>query len=158
MCRFLTEVKKMDGTNFPGKTLYDIVVCVQFHLETLGFNWKLINKGMFHDLKFTLDNLMKERTARGIGKSVKRAQILTTSDEEYLWNVGLLGDHDPDTLLNTMVFVISKGIALRAVEEHQALCAPPFSSQLSFLHDDDGEIFLVIVIGTFCSFIIVLLY
>ena len=142
MCRFLTEVKKMDGTNFPGKTLYDIVVCVQFHLETLGFTWKLINENMFRDLKFTLDNLMKERTARGIGNSVKRAQILTAFDEEYLWNVGLLGDHDPDTLLNTMVFVIGKGIALRAVKEHQALRAPPFSSQLSFLHDDDGEIFI----------------
>ena len=30
LCRFLTEVKKLDGTEFPGRTLYDILICVQF--------------------------------------------------------------------------------------------------------------------------------
>ena len=59
LCRFLTEVKKVDGSDFPGKMLYDILVCVQFHLECLGFAFCLINDTTFHDLKFTLDNLMK---------------------------------------------------------------------------------------------------
>ena len=26
LCRFITEVKKVDGSDFPGKTLYDILV------------------------------------------------------------------------------------------------------------------------------------
>ena len=34
MCRFITEVKNLDGSDFPPKTLYEIVVCVQFYLET----------------------------------------------------------------------------------------------------------------------------
>ena len=58
MCRF-TEVKKVNGQDFPGKTLYHIVVCIQFHLECLGFAFKLINDPAFKDLKFTLDNTMK---------------------------------------------------------------------------------------------------
>ena len=37
LCRFITEVKKIDGTDFPGKTLYHIIVCMQFHLECLSF-------------------------------------------------------------------------------------------------------------------------
>ena len=37
LCRFLTEVKKVDGSKFPGKTLYHIVICIQFHLETMRF-------------------------------------------------------------------------------------------------------------------------
>ena len=28
MSRFITEVKKVDGSEYPGKTLYDIVICV----------------------------------------------------------------------------------------------------------------------------------
>ena len=28
MWRFLTKVKKIDGSPFPGKTLYDMVLCV----------------------------------------------------------------------------------------------------------------------------------
>ena len=38
ICRFLTEIKKLDGSDFPGKTLYDLVICLQFHLETKGFS------------------------------------------------------------------------------------------------------------------------
>ena len=38
LVHFLTEVKKIDGSDFPGKTLYDILICVQFYLETLGFS------------------------------------------------------------------------------------------------------------------------
>ena len=33
MCHFITEVKKVNGQDFPGKTLYHIVACVQFQLE-----------------------------------------------------------------------------------------------------------------------------
>ena len=37
VCRFITEVKKLDGNDFPAKTLYDIIICLQFWLETQGF-------------------------------------------------------------------------------------------------------------------------
>ena len=84
MAHFIIEVKKIDGSNFPGKTLYDIVVCVQFHLETIGFAWKLLNDDTFKLVKFTLDNAMKLRTSQGIGVSVKRAQVLMPIDEDFL--------------------------------------------------------------------------
>ena len=138
LTRFITEVKKVDGSDFPGKTLYEIVVCIQFHLETLGFGWKLINEEGFKDVKFTLDNVMKMRTNDGIGLTVKKAQPLTQMDEEYLWSTGFLGCHNPDVLLNTVVFCIGKGLALRAGKEHHKLRAPPFNSQIQFMHDEDG--------------------
>ena len=59
MCQFLTKVKKLDGTDFPVKTLYDIVICLQFHLEKQGFSWRLLNDQCFTNIYFTLDNLMK---------------------------------------------------------------------------------------------------
>ena len=71
LVRFLTEVKKVDGSEFPGKTLYDILICLQFHLETMGFGWKLLDEAMFRDVRFTLDNLMKLRTSQGLGTSIK---------------------------------------------------------------------------------------
>ena len=39
LCRFITEVRKMDGSEYPSRTLYDIIICVQFWLETQGFSW-----------------------------------------------------------------------------------------------------------------------
>ena len=112
LSRFLTKVKKVDGSDFPGKTLYDILICVQFHLETLGFCFKLLTDNNFASGKYTLDNLMKLRTLQGIGVSVKKAQVLTATDEDFLWSIGLLGTENPDTLLNTVVFRIGKGFAL----------------------------------------------
>ena len=142
LCRFLTEVKKVDGTNFPGKTLYEILICVQFHLETLGFAFKLLNDEHFKDVKYTLDNVMKLRTAEGVGKPVRQAEVLSESHEEYLWRIGLLGINDPDTLLNTVIFIIGKGFSLRAGKEHYSLRRPPYNSQFTFLHDEDGQVFL----------------
>lgn len=98
ICRFLTEIKKLDGSEFPGKTLYDLVICLQFHLETKGFSWKFLSDNHFKDIRFTLDNLMKDRCARGIGVNVRKAQVLSQFHEEIFWSMGLLGTKDPCTL------------------------------------------------------------
>ena len=140
--RFLTEVKKLDGTDFPPRTLYDILVCLQFHLECIGINWKLLNSSIFSDIKLTLDNLMKIRTSQGLAKPVRKAQVLSHMDEDYLWSLGLLGSNDPETLLNTMVFLIGKGVALRAGKEHHVLRRPPFNSQFEFCYDEAGCCFI----------------
>ena len=126
--RFLTEVKKLDGSDFPPHTLYDIVICLQFHLESIGFSWKLLSQEMFHEVRFSLDNLMKIRTSEGIGNNVRQAQILSTFDEELLWGLELLGDSSLQVLLDTVVFLIGKGCALRAGKEHRQLRAPPYNS------------------------------
>ena len=49
---------------------------------------------MFKDVKFSLDNLMKLITAQGVGRSVKKAEILTSFNEELLWSLGLPGTHN----------------------------------------------------------------
>ena len=142
LCRFITEVKKVNGEDFPGKTLCDIVICLQFNLECQGFAFRLINDDAFQELKYTLDNVMKQRTAQGIGISVRKAQVLSATDEDFLWSMGYLGTAFPDQLLNTVVFAIGKGFALRAGKKHRALRAIPFNSQLTFMRDPDGEIYL----------------
>ena len=53
-----------------------------------------------------------------------------------------MGTGDPSTLLNTVVFILGKGCALRAGKEHRSLRAPPFCSQFEFMHDNEGTIFL----------------
>ena len=139
---FITEVKKLDGSDFHGKTLYEILLCIQFHLEKNGYTWKLLNDGMFCEVKFTLDNMMKLRTSQGVGLKVKKAKFMSHSEEDYLWNMGYLGVDNADKLLNTMVFILGKGFGLCAGKEHQCLRSPPFQSQFEFLHDSDGEIFI----------------
>ena len=58
---FLAEVKKKDGKPYPGKTLYELIVCVQKSLNQKDIPWKLIEDPEFLDVQTVLDNVMKER-------------------------------------------------------------------------------------------------
>ena len=140
--RFITKIRKVDGSDFPAKTLYDIVICLQFFLETQGFNYKLLNNDGLSKIRFTLDNLMKKRTEDGVGNSVRRAHVLSFTDEDLLWSLGFLGTHDPFVLMNTVVFLLGMTCALRAGQEHRKLRSIPFRSQFEFLYDDQARMCL----------------
>ena len=142
VCKFITEVKKVDGSDFPTRTLYDIVICLQVWLESNGYNWKLVNDDEFQELKYTLDNLMKMRAADGLGLKVRKAEVLTFTDEDLLWSLGLLGSHSPQVLLNTIVFQLGLTCALRAGKEHRSLRSIPFKSQFEILYNSSGSTFL----------------
>ena len=103
MKRFITEIRKLDGTDFPAKTLYQIVICVQFHLKSMGLVWKLLDDKEFTELKFTLDNTMKQRVTNGIGINVKKADIISVVEEDILWESGILGSENPEQLLQTVL-------------------------------------------------------
>ncbi len=70
LSNFILEVKKKDGSDFPPQTLYQIVISLQFFLETKGLEWKLIDDPVFIRFKNTLDNVMKERSKSGLGRQV----------------------------------------------------------------------------------------
>ena len=59
-----------------------------------------------------------------------------------MWNLGLLGMSTPEVLLNTVVFLVGKGCALQAGQEHRSLRSPGNNSQFQFLHDEDGQVFI----------------
>ena len=75
------------------------MICVQFHLEKLGFSWKLLSHDVFKDIRFSRDNLMKMQTAQGLGNNVQKVQVLSSFDEDLLLSLGLLGKHTPQVLL-----------------------------------------------------------
>ncbi len=109
---FLSEVRKRDGSEYPGDSLYQLLICIQFHLERTGRHWKLIDGEEFTSLKFTLDNLMKERAAMGLGKR-KSSSPISVAEEEQLWVKGVLGTSSPDQLHDTMLFLLGLHLALQ---------------------------------------------
>ena len=79
---------------------------------------------------------MKRLQHKGIGSKVRQAEALSEDDEEILWSKGLLGDHSPQALLNTMVFMIGLYFALRSGREHPEL---RFSSSQIEVVEKEGE-------------------
>ena len=141
LCRFIPEVTKCkDGGDYPGKTLYEMVVSIQKFLNQNNIPWKLLEDPQFLDVKTVLDNTMKERAQRNIGMIRKQAQLITFEHEDYLWSQGLLGEDTPDKLRETVLFLLGINLALRAGDEHYDLRrnSAEKASQLSFERDQNS--------------------
>lgn len=64
---------------------------------------------------------MKDLRSKGVGTRKKQAEPVTTEEKELIWSKGLLGDTDPQTLLDTMVWMCGLYFALRSGQEHRNL-------------------------------------
>ena len=64
---------------------------------------------------------MKRLKSKGFGVVVKRAEPIDIKEEEMLWSSGILGDSEPQSLLNTIIFMCGYYLALRSGQEHRDL-------------------------------------
>ncbi len=142
ICLFLSEVRRADGQEYPGPSLYNIVVMLQLHFERQGKTWKLLDDPQFRCIRNTLDNLMKKRSLERITKPVKAAKPITLEDEETLWGMHVLGEDDPDQLRDTLLFLVGLTFALRGGKEHRALRAPGFDPQIIVKKNESGVKYL----------------
>ena len=71
MCDFIVEIRKENGEQYPSSSMYDLISGLSLYLEREhGFTDKLVS-GAFRAVRNTLDNVMKERTAEGVGEGQK---------------------------------------------------------------------------------------
>ena len=67
LCDFIVEIRKENGEQYPSSSMYDLISGLSLYLEREhGFTNKLVS-GAFRSVINTLDNIMKERTAEGVG-------------------------------------------------------------------------------------------
>ncbi len=88
-------------------------------------NYRLFKDTQFANFRKILDGEMKSLQEKGIGTRKRQAEILTEAHEELLWEKGLLGDHSPQALLNTIFFMCGLFFALRSGNEHRQLWLNP---------------------------------
>ena len=68
---------------------------------------------------------MKRLKSAGLGSKPKQAEPLSEEDEEKLRQAKVLGDHSPQALLNTMIYMNGVYFALRSGAEHRQLRHKP---------------------------------
>ena len=130
MARFITEVRRKDGTDYPPNTLTQITAGLQRHLreecDRPGINLLKKDDTTFDLFRKSLDARMKELTNRGVGVKVKRADPVLKSDEEKMWSTGVLNMDSSTGLSNCVFFYNCKLFAFRANDEHRNLEASQF--------------------------------
>ena len=79
---------------------------------------------------------MKRLKSAGLGSKPKQAEPLPEEDEEKLWQAMVLGDHSPQALLNTMIYMNRVYFALCSGAEHRQLRHKPCQIQVM---DAEGD-------------------
>ena len=110
---FINEIKRADGQDYPPNTVYSIIVMMQLFFEKKGRTWKLLDGKLFNSVRNTVDNIMKRCSMSRIAQKVKRSEPISITDEEEMWDFGLLGEETPDVLRNTVMYLIGLTFALR---------------------------------------------
>ena len=137
LARFIREVKRLDGGDYPPNTLREIIIMIQMYLHERDLYWKLLDHPEFITLRNVVDNTMKERTAMGLG--VKHSSdVITIQNENKLFEIGALGESNPQQLLDTVIYMVGLHCALRGGVEHQRLRRPGLRSQIEFKKEEGG--------------------
>ena len=142
MCKFILEVRKVTGEPYPRETLYSLVIMMQMYLDTKGRHVRFLDPQCPSFVKVcnTLDNRMKSLSREGFITPNSKAQVITYSQEDKMWQEQLLGDHTPERLVYTVLYCLGVQFALRASEEHKSL---KFGKQLAVKTDvESGDEFL----------------
>ena len=107
---------------YPANTLHHLCHGVMRHLRETGWHELDIFKDpSFAEFRATLDSEMKKIQSLGIGSKKRQAEALTVEEELFLWQTGQLGDHSPQALLDTMLFMTGVYFVLRSGDEHRNL-------------------------------------
>ena len=114
---------------------------IQKYLNVNKVHWKIPEGPKFQDLWTVLDNVMKERTEANVGTVRRQADLITYEYENELWEKGILGEDNPDTLQNTVLFLLGINCILRAGDEHYNLRREMSykKSQLQFITNPKGQ-------------------
>ena len=137
VCDSICEIRKENGEQYPGSSLYDLLSGLSTHLQRdYGFSNKLMSRA-FADIHNTLDNLMKERSADGIKGHPEREPVLE-DHEQILWDKGILGEDTPDKLRKTVFFLIGVRFGLRGIKEQHSLQRYP-DSQINIIQVDGKD-------------------
>ena len=131
LSKFVLEVRKKNGDEFPPNTLLHIVSGLQRYLRLNGQPeidfFKLPD---FAGFRADLDAEMKRLQRSGLGSKRRQAEPLTIDEEELLWTKGLLGSNSPQTLVDTIFFMNGIYFALRSGAEHRQLRHDPCQIEL----------------------------
>ena len=102
LSQFVVETHKSNGQSYPPATLHQLY-------------------SVARQLHGTLDSYFNKLHSQGVGRRVKHAEIISTEEEDQLWESGVLNTTTPKGLQNPVFHAVGKIFCLRGGQEQRAL-------------------------------------
>ena len=83
----------------------------------------------FTQIHTVLDNLSRKLHKQGFGANKIQARVVTVSEEEQLWQSGVMGSDTPHALQNSVFYLCGIYLCLRGGDEHRELKITQFVIQ-----------------------------
>ena len=77
------------------------------------------SNAVFWELQNDLEHRFRELHAEGVGTECKQSETISRSEEEILWEKGVLDRKTPLGLLNTVFYYNGINFVLRGGQEHR---------------------------------------
>ena len=135
LSNFTGQVRKRDGSRYPGKTIHEIITSLQKYFQIQGKNVRLIDVNKFPTLYYALDVAMKQSATAGIGMDTRKALAISKEQECRLFELGILGNTTPLSLVRSVFYMIGLHFGIRGGKEHRNLNINNFT----ILHDLGGK-------------------
>lgn len=124
LCRFVTEVRKKDGSQYPPPSVHLILSSLQRQmLETTPGALKFfdVNNHCYRELQRTCDYVYKDLRSQGIGTNVQHTATFTQEEEEKLWDAKVIDTSNSKALQRAVFFYIGKVFCIRGGEKQRKL-------------------------------------
>ena len=135
LSKFAVEVKKREGSSYRHEVLYSLFSGINRAIQENQPTMNLFQTPNLKPFQQVLDGKLKELQAVQVHFR-KRADAVSLTDEEKMWEQGILGTHCQDALINTLLLLTGKLFALRGGPEQRSLS----QHQLQFEELSDGKV------------------
>ena len=104
LCKYISETPKVDGTEYTPQTLYLLLAGIQRHIRKVNPSSSI---NIFQDIEFkpikhVCDSVFKRLHAKGIGTETKAIAVLSVTEEDRLWESGVMGLDTPVAVFSIM--------------------------------------------------------
>lgn len=134
ICAFLLGIRKGDGGEFPYPSLSQMVTMIQLFLNDNGKTHCFSRSHDFKPIREVLGRLKQRREANHARTAVK-VEMITSEEENVLWEKGILGMDNSRSLLYAMFYIVGARIGIKSGVEQRLLK----HSQFKVIRKDCGK-------------------
>lgn len=139
---FILEVRKKDGSRYPPKTLYDLIVMLNYYLmKEVGRDINLMKDKEFLETRMSMNTSMTESADEGLIAGTNASEPISQDEEDLLFESGILGSSSTKHILNTAIYLLAVHTSVRGGAELRNLKAGE-NSQFRLQHQDGEEVLI----------------